>query len=269
MASGSSTSCRPRPGRRGQSWSRCPRKLLTSQRDVLALSSSWRKAPTGEPAAGAGRQDHGRQDHGRLGKVELSQVGTFLALANEARRFWSWIDGELFVPEHWFAPERATLRQRWGHPQDRRFATKIELGCSSACARRACPLRRCAVMSCMGAVGGCAPSWTRPVGSMGPRSPLIRQCTWRHRTSVCLPKLRVPRAAEARRRASWMTRHPCQPPKWRACPTPTSSSCRCAKPNAACWPMRLPCGTSAPCDRASSPRSGWASVGSSGRRGRW
>ncbi len=90
--------------------------------NVLILDESA-EGKAGEQTAGAGRQYNGR-----MGKVELSQVGTFLALANEARRFWSWIDGELFVPEHWFAPQHAKLRQRVGLPYDRQFATKIELG---------------------------------------------------------------------------------------------------------------------------------------------
>src|SRR5262245_14448965 len=64
---------------------------------VLILDESA-EGKAGEKTAGAGRQYNGR-----LGKVEVSQVGTFLALVNEARRFWTWIDGELFLPERWFA----------------------------------------------------------------------------------------------------------------------------------------------------------------------
>ena len=75
----------------------------------------------GPKSAGAGRQHNGR-----LGKVEMSQVGTFLAFYKEP--VWTWVDGELFLPEHWFAPERAEERQRVGIPPERRFATKIELG---------------------------------------------------------------------------------------------------------------------------------------------
>jgi SRSO17 transposase len=89
---------------------------------VLILDESA-DGKAGEQTAGAGRQYNGR-----MGKVELSQVGTFLALANEAQRFWTWSDGELFLPERWFAPERAKLRQRLGVPHDRQFVTKIELG---------------------------------------------------------------------------------------------------------------------------------------------
>ena len=67
-----------------------------------------------------------RQWNGRMGKVDLCQVGVFLAFATET--VWTWIDGELFVPEHWFAPELATERTRLGIPQQRQFATKVELG---------------------------------------------------------------------------------------------------------------------------------------------
>jgi SRSO17 transposase len=89
---------------------------------VLILDESA-DVKAGEQSVGAGRQYNGR-----LGKVEVSQVGTFLALANEAARFWSWVDGELFVPERWFAPEMAKQCQQLGLPPDRQFATKIALG---------------------------------------------------------------------------------------------------------------------------------------------
>jgi len=74
-----------------------------------------------EKTAGAGRQHNGR-----LGKIEMSQVGTFLAYANDG--VWTWIDGELFLPQHWFSRERSKERRRLNVPPDRRFATKIELG---------------------------------------------------------------------------------------------------------------------------------------------
>lgn len=89
---------------------------------VLILDESA-DVKAGEQTVGAGRQYNGR-----LGKVEVSQVGTFLALANEVARCWSWIDGELFVPERWFAPAMAKRRQHLGIPPERAFATKIALG---------------------------------------------------------------------------------------------------------------------------------------------
>jgi SRSO17 transposase len=57
--------------------------------------------------------------------VDLCQVGVFLAFAKG--HTWTWVDSELFLPEGWFTPERATLRQQAGIPEGRIFQTKIEL----------------------------------------------------------------------------------------------------------------------------------------------
>ena len=38
------------------------------------------------------------------------------------------VDVELYLPEHWFAPEMAELREKLGIPDEREFETKIELG---------------------------------------------------------------------------------------------------------------------------------------------
>ena len=91
---------------------------------VILDESADEKA--GDKSAGAGRQYNGR-----LGKVDMSQVGTLLAyanLTNPDRPVWTWVDGELYLQEHWFAPEMAELRQRVGIPPEWEFATKIELG---------------------------------------------------------------------------------------------------------------------------------------------
>ena len=80
-----------------------------------------------DEAAGDKKAGVGRQYNGRLGKVDLSQVGVFLAYANltDVRRpVWNWVDGELFLPEHWFSPEMAEMRQRVGLPSERQFETK-------------------------------------------------------------------------------------------------------------------------------------------------
>ena len=87
---------------------------------VLILDESP-DATAGVHSAGAARQWNGR-----LGKLDLCQVGTFLAFATEG--LWTWIDGELFLPEHWFAPDLAGERTRLGIPPGRQFATKVELG---------------------------------------------------------------------------------------------------------------------------------------------
>lgn len=75
----------------------------------------------GDKSAGAGRQHNGR-----LGKIEMSQVGVFLAYYKDV--VWSWVDGELFIPEHWFEAEMSEERERAGVPKERKFATKVELG---------------------------------------------------------------------------------------------------------------------------------------------
>jgi len=87
---------------------------------VLVLDeSAVEKA--GSKSAGAARLYNGR-----LGKIEMSQIGTFLAYAKGET--WTWVDGELFLPEPWFRPERAEDRKKLGIPADRRFSTKVQLG---------------------------------------------------------------------------------------------------------------------------------------------
>ena len=78
-------------------------------------------AKAGSKTAGAARQYNGR-----LGKVDLCQVGVFLSFVKGD--VWTWVDGELFLPELWFAPEKEAERQRLGIPPERTFKTKIELG---------------------------------------------------------------------------------------------------------------------------------------------
>jgi SRSO17 transposase len=72
----------------------------------------------------------GRQYNGRLGKVDMSQVGVFLAYANLTvpQSMWTWIEGELFLPEAWFDDEHAKLRERLDVPDDIEFKTKVEIG---------------------------------------------------------------------------------------------------------------------------------------------
>lgn len=74
----------------------------------------------GETSAGAGRQHNGR-----LGKVDVCQGGVFAALVTPEVN--TWLDGELYLPEQWFAPEAAPKRQRVGIPAERPFQTKPQL----------------------------------------------------------------------------------------------------------------------------------------------
>ncbi len=87
---------------------------------VLLLDESAEEK-AGEKSVGAGRQHNGR-----LGKVEMSQVGVFVAYYKAP--VWTWVDGELYLPQHWFTEEMADERRRVGVPVEREFATKIELG---------------------------------------------------------------------------------------------------------------------------------------------
>jgi len=76
--------------------------------------------------AGGHSAGAGRQYNGRLGKVDMCQVGVFLSLVTP--RVNTWIDGELFIPKHWFEEECAELYQKVGIPETRTFHTKPELG---------------------------------------------------------------------------------------------------------------------------------------------
>jgi SRSO17 transposase len=67
-----------------------------------------------------------RQYNGRIGQVDLCQVGTFLAYAHDG--IWTWLDGEIFIPERWFGAEYAERREAVGIPDEWQFRTKIELG---------------------------------------------------------------------------------------------------------------------------------------------
>jgi SRSO17 transposase len=89
------------------------------QESVLLIDESPDEK-AGEYSAGAGRQHNGR-----LGKVEMSQVGVFLALTNDG--YHTWVDGELYLGKDWFTEAYAAKRKRIGLPEERVFATKLEL----------------------------------------------------------------------------------------------------------------------------------------------
>jgi SRSO17 transposase len=89
---------------------------------VLLLDESADEK-AGEASAGAARQWNGRQ-----GKVDLCQVATCLAFAHPATGLWTLVDGELFLPEHWFDEQHKELREKLEIPAERVFQTKPELG---------------------------------------------------------------------------------------------------------------------------------------------
>jgi SRSO17 transposase len=87
---------------------------------MLILDESA-NAKSGEMSAGVGRQHNGR-----LGKVDECQVGVFLTYTKDG--IWTWVDGELFLPEKWLSDAYSTRREKIGIPSERTFQTKIELG---------------------------------------------------------------------------------------------------------------------------------------------
>src|SRR3990172_12388704 len=81
-------------------------KGLSKGGALLLDESADEKA--GNRSAGAGRQYNGR-----LGKVDMSQVGVFLAYANiKPYPLWTWVDGDLFLQEHWFTEEMEPERKQ-------------------------------------------------------------------------------------------------------------------------------------------------------------
>lgn len=75
----------------------------------------------GKSSAGVKRQYNGRQQ-----QVEPCQVGVYLTYGKGS--IWSWIDGELYLPQDWFSPAYAQRRLKAEIPLERTFQTKIELG---------------------------------------------------------------------------------------------------------------------------------------------
>jgi SRSO17 transposase len=90
------------------------------QEAILVLDES------AEEKAGGHSAGAGRQYNGRLGKIEMSQVGVFIALVTP--KVCTWIDGELFLPKAWFEDSHVELRKQTGVPEGLTFQTKPELG---------------------------------------------------------------------------------------------------------------------------------------------
>lgn len=62
---------------------------------------------------------------GSVGKVANCQVGVYLGYVS--RQGYSLVDGQLFVPEGWFASDHAELRKATGMPAEVTFLTKPEI----------------------------------------------------------------------------------------------------------------------------------------------
>jgi SRSO17 transposase len=90
------------------------------QEAILVLDESAEEK-AGKHSAGAGRQYNSR-----LGKIEMSQVGVFLALVTP--NVCTWIDGERFIPKDWLEDNFAEQRKKVGLPEGLSYQTKPEIG---------------------------------------------------------------------------------------------------------------------------------------------
>src|SRR6266545_2179623 len=138
----------------------CPRKSIEPMALALGLpiramqhfisQSAWRTAPIlarhqalvaqtlgAEQAvylldeSGVVKQGHdsagvAHQYCGSVGKVANCQVGVYLGYASTLG--YTLLDGQLFVPESWFADDHAALRRETGMPTDLTFLTKPQIG---------------------------------------------------------------------------------------------------------------------------------------------
>jgi SRSO17 transposase len=105
--------------------------LIAAVQNEIKVHPSFQKAilvldESAEEKGGAESAGAGRQHNGRLGKVEMSQVGVFLSLVTPQVN--TWIDGDLYIPAHWFEPGNAERRKSVGIPDQRTFQKKPELG---------------------------------------------------------------------------------------------------------------------------------------------
>lgn len=105
--------------------------LIEGIRDEIKVHPEFQSAQlvldeSADQKAGPHSVGAGRQHNGRLGKIDMSQVGVFLSLVTA--RVNTWVDGELFIPVHWFEEADTAQRQKVGIPEERDFQTKPELG---------------------------------------------------------------------------------------------------------------------------------------------
>lgn len=97
-----------------------------SEREELQSGAMLLLDESGEEREGKKTVGAARQYLGRAGKVDMGQMGVFVALVKGS--FWTWLDGELYVPERWFSADYALQRVQAGLPTERVFETKLELG---------------------------------------------------------------------------------------------------------------------------------------------
>lgn len=81
---------------------------------------------SGDEKSGADGAGVIQQYNGRNQNIDTSQVGVFAAYVKGD--IWTWVDGELFIPERWFSEGYQQRRKKAGMPQEGVYRTKTELG---------------------------------------------------------------------------------------------------------------------------------------------
>jgi len=107
------------------------RSLIEAIQDEIKIHPAFAEAvlvmdESAEEKAGFQSAGAGRQQKWTAGKIEMSQVGVFLSLVTPVVN--TWIDGELYIPTHWFEEAHAEKRKTSGIPEERTFLKKPELG---------------------------------------------------------------------------------------------------------------------------------------------
>jgi len=106
------------------------RTVIEQVQQEIGARTEWGHAmlvidESADEKAGVHSAGSGRQYNGRLGKIDMAQVGVFATVVQG--HHWSWIDGELFLPEAWFSADYDGKRRASGISERLRFETKIEL----------------------------------------------------------------------------------------------------------------------------------------------
>lgn len=107
------------------------RATIQAVQEAIAQRADWRGGvlivdDSGDEKYGDAGAGVAHPYNGRHKQVERSQVGVFVAYAQG--NTWSWVDGELFLSEKWFAADYAAKRQKAEVPAERRYQKKAELG---------------------------------------------------------------------------------------------------------------------------------------------
>lgn len=101
------------------------------ERAGLAVGSYLLLDESADEKAGSASAGTSRQYNGRQGKVDECQVAVVLGYVNWQSgpwTTWSWVDGDLFLPEEWFTDAFAERRKTLGIPIELTFHTKLQIG---------------------------------------------------------------------------------------------------------------------------------------------